>query len=277
MPKKRKKRKRKLNQKIKHELLGLLFIFLAIFGSGASAISDGIIPGGLDHIFRFFFGIWYFAASIFLLVTGIVLLVKRRYPDFTYKKMVGFYIFFAGLLLLTHIQTLERLHLLEDDISILGASWNNFFAFIDGNGTSAQTGGGMAGALLLTFSYFLFSSAGTKIVSVFSMLVGIVFLTEFSIGDFFSKLFTRMKQTNKKLLEKVKHKKAAKKEQKQQEPEIQMHNEVPAETESAKAEPFIADFTDKAYADDTKPQGKTKKKRMKQRTSMTKYWIKICP
>ncbi|MDY0396416.1 hypothetical protein RWE15_21420 [Virgibacillus halophilus] len=55
MAKKRKKRKRKLNQKIKYELLGLLFIFLAIFGSGASAISDGIVPGGLDHIFRFFF------------------------------------------------------------------------------------------------------------------------------------------------------------------------------------------------------------------------------
>ncbi|QKY69075.1 hypothetical protein [Lentibacillus sp. CBA3610] len=52
--KKRRKKKRQLNKQVKFELLGLLFIFLAIFGSGASAISDGAIPGGLEHIFRFF-------------------------------------------------------------------------------------------------------------------------------------------------------------------------------------------------------------------------------
>src|SRR5690625_4196341 len=92
MAKKRKKRKKQLKQQLKYELLGLLFIFLAVFGSGASAISDGAVPGGLEHIFRFFLGIWYFIASIFLLVTGVFLLIKRRYPDFYHKKLIGFYI-----------------------------------------------------------------------------------------------------------------------------------------------------------------------------------------
>lgn len=252
MAKKRKKRKRKLNQKIKFELLGLLFIFLAIFGSGASAISDGIVPGGLDHIFRFFFGIWYFAASIFLFVTGIILLVKRRYPDFTYKKTIGFYIFFAGLLLLTEVQTMESLHLLDGNVSILSTSWHHFFDFISGRGSAVQTGGGIVGALLLTFSYFLFSSVGTKIVSVFSMLVGIVFLTEFSIGDFFAKGLTRISNTGKSVFKRLKSNQKKKKEEKA-EPEVTIHEMMPLESEENQIhkEPEIADFAEKAYQETT--------------------------
>lgn len=78
MAKKRKKRKKQLKKQVKFELLGLLFIFIAIFGSGAASISDGAIPGFLENIFRFFFGIWYFIASIVLLIIGIFLLVKRK-------------------------------------------------------------------------------------------------------------------------------------------------------------------------------------------------------
>src|SRR5699024_9081455 len=105
MAKKRRNRKSKLKKQVKFELLGLLFNFLSIFGSGARPISDGIIPGGLEYIFRCFLGIWYFVASLFLLITGIMLLIKRRYPDFTHKKMIGFYIIFFGVLLFTHMQT----------------------------------------------------------------------------------------------------------------------------------------------------------------------------
>src|SRR5690625_3015695 len=55
-----KKRSPRLQKKLKYELLGLLFVFLAIFGSGASMISDGFFSGSLEYIFRFFLGIWYF-------------------------------------------------------------------------------------------------------------------------------------------------------------------------------------------------------------------------
>src|SRR5699024_2836360 len=157
--KRRRKKKNKLKQKVKYELLGLLFIFLAIFGSGASVISDGAIPGGLENIFRFFFGIWYFVASIFLLITGVILLVKRRYPDFTNKKLVGFYVFFLGILLLTHIQTYERLLILaNNDISVIKTTWYHFNAYIDGQGSAMQTGGGMIGAIAFSFCYYLFSA-----------------------------------------------------------------------------------------------------------------------
>ncbi|MFC0301364.1 DNA translocase FtsK [Virgibacillus soli] len=248
MARKRKKRKKKLQQKIKLELLGILCIFLAIFGSGASAISEGFIPGGLDHIFRFFFGIWYFIASIFLLFTGIILVVKRRYPDFTHRKMIGIYIIIAGLLLLTHIQTLESLLVLTKDVSIIKTSWQHYFAFVNGQGTAVQTGGGMVGAILLVFCYFLFSSIGTKIVAIFSMIIGMIFITELSIGDIFMKLSKIGNQVYAKVVEKLKQWKTDK--LKAEEPQIDVtyptDHQVPPPIE-AELEPIIQDFTDTAY------------------------------
>src|SRR5699024_5506075 len=100
--KKTTKKQRNMKQKLKVELLGLLFIFLAIFGSGACAISDGAFPSSLENIFRFFLGIWYVAAPLFLFATGVYLLVKRRFPNFGHRRFVGLYILLAGLLLFTH-------------------------------------------------------------------------------------------------------------------------------------------------------------------------------
>src|SRR5699024_7660163 len=90
----RKKRKRKRRTKaakaLQYELFGLLFIFLSIFGSGASLISEGFIPTGLENAFRFFLGIWYFVASIILFIIGIYFVLKRKPIRFFMKLSVGF-------------------------------------------------------------------------------------------------------------------------------------------------------------------------------------------
>ncbi|WP_284140008.1 DNA translocase FtsK [Virgibacillus sp. LDC-1] len=258
MAKKRKKRKNKLKQKVKFELLGLLFIFLAIFGSGASAISDGAIPGGLENIFRFFFGIWYFIASIYLLITGVFLLVKRRYPYFTHKKMIGFYIMFAGVLLLTHIQTLERLQVFATDSSIIQATWDSFILYVNENGVAMQTGGGMVGAVILVFCYYLFSFTGAKIVAVFSILIGIIFMTEFSIGDFFSKGLKKLASKMKAQFAKWKNNRKEKTEH--EEPDIVMSESMADSL--PETEPVIQEFTDVAYhtMENDRKQSKSERK-----------------
>ncbi|WP_072887057.1 FtsK/SpoIIIE family DNA translocase [Ornithinibacillus halophilus] len=214
MAKKRKrKRKSKLKTQVKFELIGLLFIFLAIFGSGASAISDGAIPGGLEHLFKFFFGIWYFVASIFLLVTGIYLVIKRKYPNFLHKKLIGFYIVLGGLLLVTHIQTLEAILRTSADTSILRTTWDQFFLYVEGDGSIGQLGGGLVGAFIFAFCYYLFSLAGAKIVSIFSLIVGSIFITEFSLGDFFAKYYNKIKERLALYINKWKEKRKQKQEE----------------------------------------------------------------
>ncbi len=249
MAKKRKKRNSKFKKQLKYELLGLLFIFLAILGSGAGAISDGAIPGGLEHVFRFFFGIWYFVASLLLLITGVLLVVKRRYPDLTNKRLVGFYIVFGGVLLLTHIQAYEQV-VQSGNVSIMAASWDNFISSLNGQTSNAMLGGGMVAALLFTFCYYLFSLVGAKIVSVFSILIGIIFMTEYSIGDLFSKFGKKLAQMISNYKDKSANNKEAKRKRKQDKEieELDTTEVTEAPLEAYENEPVIQDFTDVTYA-----------------------------
>src|SRR5690625_6221259 len=59
--KKRKRKTTKKNQKslkniFSYEIIGLLFILIAIFSSGANFFSDGFIPSILEYSLRFFLG-----------------------------------------------------------------------------------------------------------------------------------------------------------------------------------------------------------------------------
>lgn len=250
----KRKRKRKSNKKsslLKYELLGLLFIFLAIFGSGASAISDGAIPGWLEYIFHFFFGIWYFVASIFLLITGITLLIKRKYPDYFTRKMVGFYILFIGILLITHVQIYEPVLAGAQNVSVVASTWDNFIAYISGDVESSQTGGGMIGAILVAFTYFLFSYVGTIIVSVFSIIIGLLFITEVSLGDVVSKLIEYGKKVTASAHESIRKMKEKQEDKKTKEPIYSVESVV--EETSSESEILINDFTENAYREEEKP------------------------
>ena len=257
--KKTTKKQRNMKQKLKVELLGLLFIFLAIFGSGAGAISDGAFPSSLENIFRFFLGIWYVAAPLFLFATGVYLLVKRRFPNFGHRRFVGLYILLAGLLLFTHIQTFERMLLLSNDVSIIRASWDNFMDHLEGSRVTGQTGGGMIGAILFACSYYLFSAAGAKIVAVFSMMIGLVFLTDLSFGELVSKGYARIKVIYKNWHEK----RAARKEEQAQQKDIVEPEPLQLEDSPADDGPEIQDFVDVAYSFDGQASEKPTKQQEK--------------
>ncbi|WP_074598236.1 FtsK/SpoIIIE family DNA translocase [Sediminibacillus halophilus] len=258
MAKKKKNRKKKtqLKKQVKYELTGILFVFLGVLGSGASAISDGAIPSGLENIFRFFFGIWYFVASLFLLITGIMLIVKRRVPYLFHKRMIGFYIIFSGVLLITHIQTFESILQESMNTSIIVTTWDNILSYIGGDVPSANLGGGMVGALLFAFCYFLFSAAGAKIVAVFGIVIGALFVTELSIGEILDKGwqradgFFRSQFKQMKKMQQNNRSNRKKKKQSNDSEEGLTDSSIEDGSDSAIDEPVIQDFTDIAYSAD---------------------------
>ncbi|HLQ73823.1 MAG TPA: DNA translocase FtsK [Bacillota bacterium] len=204
MSKRSKKKSSKLKSTMKYELIGLLLIFLAIFGSGASVISDGAIPATLENIFRLMLGMWYFVIPIGLLLTGLLLLTKRRYPNMLHKKLIGIYILLFALLLFTHIQVFEKLLLEADHPSIFSLTWNHYLDYIRDEGSVIQLGGGLLGAFLSTVIYYLFSASGAKIVAIFLMVISMVVLTNRSVGDLFNQgveyvsvLFEKIKERRK--------------------------------------------------------------------------------
>ncbi len=261
--KKRKKSKKqtKMKDQVKFELVGLLFIFLAVFASGASAIAGGAIPSGLEHLFRFFFGIWYIIVSIFFLIVGIYLMIQRKWPLFLHKRFMGFYILFGSVLLFTHVQTFEAIMKNNVEPSIIKTTWHHYQAFLQGELPPTQLGGGLVGACLFAFTYYLFAPTGAKIVSFFAMIVGILFLTDLSLGNvlqkivekfkaFFANQLDLLKEQKEQYTEKKQEKKEAAQQKKaeQQEDEMDKHEPSPMEVEQGEVqEPVIQDFTDVAY------------------------------
>ncbi len=77
----------------------------------------------------------------------------------------------------THIQTFEKLLIDPSEQSIMKATWDHFIAFINGQGVSSQLGGGSSVEFYLRANHYLFSTAGAKIVAVFSIFIGMIFMT----------------------------------------------------------------------------------------------------
>ena len=246
LSKKKRKSKKKEKMLLKNELVGLLFIFLAIFGSGASMISDGLIPATLENVFRFIFGIWYFIASIVLISIGLMLMIKRRYPIFFTKRKVGLLIFVLGLLLFSHIQTFQSMFIDVRETSVLKATWQHYIAYINGQGVASQLGGGFIGAILLAIIQFLFSFVGAKIIAVFSMLVGLLFFINLSIGQMTGYLRGKLSSFMQSLQKKRKtnkEKKEARLADKQIEEVVDDEDTIPLQNEEVPAIPYDIEET----------------------------------
>src|SRR5699024_1149040 len=136
---------------------------------------------GLEYAFRSFLGIGYFVVTIILFIISIYFVLQRKPISLFRMFSVGFLLLFFFILLFIHIQAFEKLKIDLHDISILKSSFHLFSIYVKGEGVSSQLGGGMIGALSFTLTYFLFSFAGAKIVAVFSILIGILFMTNLSL------------------------------------------------------------------------------------------------
>ncbi|TGB04748.1 FtsK/SpoIIIE family DNA translocase [Halobacillus salinus] len=272
MAKKKRKTKKKsgVKENVKFELVGLLFLFLAVFGSGASAISDGAIPGGLERLWQFIFGVWYFTATIFFLIVGIYLMVKRKWPFFLHKRLIGLYIMLTALLLFTHLQTLAD-ELAASEGSILAMTWDRMTMMMRGEGSFYSIGGGLIGALLLSVTYYLFSGAGAAIVSIFLFLIGVVFVSEKSLGDVLAKVGARMKTVGSEQYSRLKEKRQEKKQLDTETEDTKVIDVAGTEVEDEVAqedEPIIQDFTDHtSYNAETEVQQEDKQKTAESNTS----------
>ncbi|WP_132369984.1 FtsK/SpoIIIE family DNA translocase [Melghiribacillus thermohalophilus] len=254
---KRKRKKQSLKQDVKFELFGLLFIFLAILSSGASEIAGGFVPRWLELLFRLMFGIWYIVPSLFLFGLGIYVMIKRTWPPFFHVKFIGFYIIFASVILFTHVQVYSSLLTEQMEPSILKSTWNHFSEYVRGNVDAGYLGGGMSGASLFAFSYYLFSPTGSNIIAVFGVLVGFLFVTQISLGKYLQKLFLKIKTDGLQTVENVKQKMRDKREMKREQQKqkgVEEHEKQEPSPEQRQAvqdewedEPIIQDFTEHVF------------------------------
>lgn len=242
MTRKKKKRKNKISQQFKYELYGILFVLLAIFGSGAGSISDGLITSWLENSLRFLFGFWYMVASVTMLVVGIYLMIKRKMPKLYSRRTLGLLIIFIAVLLISHIDQYNQFSSAENG-SIIRLSWQNYREFLNGTESAMALGGGMIGAILYAFTYFLFSTTGAVFLAVFMFIIGMIFVIDLSLDQLIKEQVKRFKVWKKNRAKRQTNK--SKKTNKQV--PVTSIEEIETETEGG---PEIAAFTEVAYSEE---------------------------
>src|SRR5690625_1469727 len=85
----------------------------------------------------------------------------------------------------------------------------------------------MVGGLLLACCYYLFSLVGTKIIAVFSMLIGLLFIVNISLGDLFVKLTNYFQTVFKRMKTLFNEREQTQAEKVETEPVVVETNEAP--------------------------------------------------
>ena len=189
-----KKKKRKETKKEKSgyqvELFGLLLVLIAIIGF---IPNTGIVGNFISSFAIFLVGTWYNIILICLSIVGIYMMIKRDKPDFFTSKLIGFYIFLIGILILSHINYIQNTDL--KGFEIITETVNNFML---ANTNKTNLGGGIIGALFSTGFVYLFSINGTKIVTWGLLICGIILFTGVSLVDAFKYIISKIKSKKSK-------------------------------------------------------------------------------
>ena len=105
------------------------------------------------------------------------MIIKREKPEFFTSKLIGLYIIFIGILILSHIKYIENPDLVG--FEIVKETVNNFMS----TSNRVNIGGGIIGALFSALFTWLFSVKGTRIVTWGLIICGTILFTGVSIID----------------------------------------------------------------------------------------------
>ena len=176
---KKKKRKTKEKQSASYsiELKGIILILIAIIGCCPFGITAEVIKG----FSAFLTGAWYIVPLIGLGVCGGYMMVKRDKPDFFTSNLIGLYILFLGILILSHTEYIKQLGTDGVSFDVLSETISNAMNFVSNNGTIQ--GGGIIGGIFAVLGVKLLTLEGTEVVCIALMVCGTIMFTGVSIYD----------------------------------------------------------------------------------------------
>ena len=176
---KKKKRKTKEKQTASYsvELKGIILILIAIIGCCPFGITADVIKG----FSAFLTGTWYVVPLIGLGVCGGYMMVKRDKPDFFTSNLIGLYILFLGILILSHTEYIKQLDTAGASFDVLKETINNVMGFVSNNQTIQ--GGGIIGGIFAVLGVKLLTLEGTEVVCIALIICGTIMFTGVSIYD----------------------------------------------------------------------------------------------
>lgn len=186
MSRKRKRRQSKKKDK-SLELIGLVFIFLAILVIG----EFGFVGRFIANVIRVFVGQTFQVFAVLIGILGLYFIFKGKKPKLNAHRSVGIILLYHTSLIWLHLRMFKPI--MEADVNIISATWRNVQSLFNQNPLAQDIGGGMLGAFLYAISYFLFANIGTYV-----LITLLTFVSVMSIGDFsYKKLFNRIAKFSK--------------------------------------------------------------------------------
>ncbi|HHO81510.1 MAG TPA: DNA translocase FtsK, partial [Bacillaceae bacterium] len=167
--------------------LDILALFTIAVGVVALSGSWGAVGRALRFVFRSLAGAWGFVLPLFLIGTGLFVLVYRRRPHLLHPRFVGGLFLFLSLLLFSHLEILRDLR--EEGglkLAILTTTWKRLL--LDAQGVPVAIGGGMVGAALATLFVYLFGGVGAYLMDGLLFLAGLLLLLGTSLRKVWSSL-----------------------------------------------------------------------------------------
>ena len=189
----KRKRKKVVKTKFKYtvELYGIVLLLLAILGLGKL----GLVGRLIASCCLFTVGSLYAFLLVAIGLIGILMLIKREYPDFFSTKLIGIYIFAFGLIVLLHrnfvLDSESFVIVMRETLKELTEGFNQIKSGMD---LTISAGGGILGAVFGSFFGWAFSYTGLNIVSIFLMVAGVLMFTGFSIFDFVKSTIEKAKE-----------------------------------------------------------------------------------
>ncbi|MDD2203203.1 MAG: DNA translocase FtsK [Bacilli bacterium] len=173
--KKEEKEEKKKGLSSHTELVGLLFILISIVG----ICEFGPVGNIISSFALFLVGSYYQIILVWLAYVAVMMIINRKAPNFFTSRMIGLYVLFLAILILSHLEFIEKNSSL---LAVLSKTVENLMqAFTMGHNNIAA-GGGIIGALFAILCNSLFAE-GSYVVIGALMLFGVIMLFNVSLSD----------------------------------------------------------------------------------------------
>ncbi len=173
--KKEEKDEKKKGREHNPELVGLLLVLIAIIGIGGYGPVGNII----SSFALFLVGSYYIVLLVWLAYIGIIMIIKRKKPNFFTARMIGLYVLSLAVLIYCHLEFIKSNAAVID---IFEQTINNLVTAFKVSHSNIDAGGGIIGAVFALLCNRLFAD-GAYVVIVALVIFGVVMLFNVSLSD----------------------------------------------------------------------------------------------
>jgi len=191
---KKKQKKEKEKFEYSNEVIGVLFVLLAIIGM----LGYGVAGNFIRSFAVFLVGVAYFPMLIAFLFLGLYLIVKRKAPKVISRFSIGLYLMVTALLTLIHMEYVDKFSGTE----IITETFKNVMLAFKSPDMIQHCAGGMLGSLLIYAFDWAFGE-GVIIVIITLVILGLIFVFNTSLTNMFSKIKLPKSNKERKVKEKV--------------------------------------------------------------------------